>query len=1398
MQTNAIRLEGNIISADILSQIANGQANYQQASAFGFSTTTAVKNEIANVWALAKSNYDNFQIRRKRAEELGQKAPSVRAHFLLPLFQDLGYQPKETNSKILHGNSYNIRYEDPHRGNLPLMLLPSYGASLDKKPEHGLRMSPHAILQEYLNLTDQLFGLLCNGMQLRLLRDASRLSRLSFLEFDLQQIFEEDRYNDFALLFRLLHASRMPANPDETESSILEYYHQEALSSGARIRSRLSEAVEQAIKELGTAFLQQNPKLREELKANGLKEGQTAEELAQAYYEELQTLIYRLLFIMVIEERQLLYPKAQTEEEAQKQSRQRKIYYNYYSLQRLRQLSEKPHWASHYAQDVWQAVIACFKLFEADDSGEQKENALGISALGGSLFTKGNLKLLDDCQIDNRSFLFQLHRLNYFSNEKGQFLRVNYGALDVEEFGSVYEGLLEYKAGLDLQGKGEFYFKKGEERSSSGAHYTPDELVHPLLEHALAHLLKRAWGHELRLWQERKLTPAEQSLIEKRFLNIRICDPSCGSGHLLLAAARRLALELARVRSQEDQPAPSVYRKALRQVILHNVYGVDKNPKAVELCRLALWLEAHEAGGALGFLEHKIKAGDSVVGLYTIQQLEEGISDQAFSFQTGDDKALCKQLKTQNKNAHKNKDQQSAQFQAQKGRSYQSLLRKLEEVLALPENNAQELAQKKLAYHSYLQSQSFQDLKRLADAQIAPFFIRKKKDYQNALYTQEEYKNWLSGQAQALPQQKAHITAASQKQGFFHWFLAFPEVFAQNKGFDLMLGNPPFLGGAKISGHYGNDYLKYLHTSYLGAKGQCDFVAYFFRRSFALLKPQGFLSMISTNTIAQGDTRSGGLLQIYKAGGRINHAVRSMPWPGLAAVEVALVTIHKGHWSAPARLGKQQVQQISTYLDDSPQAAPPQSLQQNADQSFQGSIVLGAGFILATEAAQDLIEQDSKNKQVLFPYLNGRDLNNDPQQAPSRWVINFFDWPLGRYTAAAWAELTAQEQAEIIDLEEKGRFVERASPNYSKPVAEDYPDCLAILEERVKPERQRWKIGKDGRELVGTYALRSPLPERWWHYERSRPNLYKTIAPLKKVLVVAQVSKTVAFVFTPSGQVISSMYVAFSIENYGRFSCLQSTIHKDWVQKNGSALKNDLRYTPGAVYQTFPFPKSTTDLEKIGQQYYDYRQSLMGAWQIGLTALYNLFHAAEIEQASQQEYEQEPSRFKKRYGSSLFQLLEQGQELAQIQQSLRQFRALQQQLDLAVLRAYGWSDLLAMDWPLTESAQGQSNSLHAFYPQAYLPEKDNIRYSLHPAARKEVLQRLLALNHHYFEEELRQGLHKEATALAYYEEKGEELPQPTAQAIQLAKRKKKKSSPSKTKGQQSQLFEQGGKQGSLF
>ncbi|NIM17542.1 MAG: N-6 DNA methylase [Candidatus Aminicenantes bacterium] len=1231
MKFTTVRLEGSIFTADILEKIAQEELKGQVPGDFGLKKGTKVKDEIAAAWADAQDLWRIFKRHQDRVNSDKSGVTETRKFWMIPFLGFLGYDAQfSSKAEIVNNQTYAISHRDEGLKGFPIHIM-GFNDSLDRKREEGgPRMSPHGLVQEYLNLTEHLYAIVTNGIYLRVLRDSSRLVKLSFIEFDLRTMMEDEHYADFALMFRLLHASRMPQTPDEGPVSLIEAYHQDSLDSGARIREGLSDAVETAIKTLADGFLihPANTLLREEIEQEKLTPNE--------FYQYMLRLIYRLLFLMVIEERHLIYPEGVDR-------RNQDIYYNYYSVTQLRKRCETLRHLQDTNSDLWVGLLHTFRLFE----DEKKGKFLDIKPLAGDLFDPNAIGVFKQCRLENKVLLEALKRLSLFENKNtGQLMRINYGSLNVEEFGSVYEGLLEYAPAFGTEKtRRAFQFVRGTERSTSGSHYTPDELVQPLIKHSLDHVI------EEKLKQEKK---------EEALKSITVCDVACGSGHILLNAARRIGTELARVRTGEEQPSPTPLRKGIRDTIRNCIYGVDKNPLAVELCKVALWLEAHNPGEPLNFLDHHIKCGDSIVGLAHMEELEKGIADEAFKTLPGDTKEVAQEFARLNKKQKKEKLALLNFDQAVKLPMH-DIAEIFKQFNSLPENAPEEVENKRKEYIHLTSEAQFVRVKSLADIQVAQFFIPKTEENMQKLITDAGYRKYFSGYELVESEQAIAALAEAQKRRFFHWFLEFPDVFAKG-GFDCILGNPPYLGGKKISGMYGDNYLNYLKHNFQFVLGQSDYVVYFLRRIYNILCFNGFLSLITTNTISQGDTRQSGLDFILESKGNINFVSKSIKWPGIASLMVSLLSIKKGEFSGLRILNGEKVPFISSYFDVDT-LVTPYKLNRNIDKSFKGSDIFGEGFMLEYTEVQELIDKNKKNEDILFPFITGNDLTQKFDQIPSRWVINFFDWSLEK--------------------------------------AKEYEECFKIVLDKVKPVRDKTK--------------RKSNRENWWHYAEKRPKLYRKIKKLKRVLAISQITKFPSFSFLPNGLVYSTGMIIFPYESYSFFANLQSSIHYEWARKYSSTLETRLRYAPSDCFETFPFPQNLSEemeneLERIGEEYHEFRRQIMLILELGLTKTYNLFHSKDL---TSEQIKKESKKDQDTCETAL--------------QDILKLRQLHKQMDEAVLKAYGWTDI---------------NLAHDFYEVDYLPENDRVRFTISPEARKQILKRLLELNHHIHEQEVKAGLFK--------------------------------------------------------
>ena len=1194
MKYPSIRIAGAILSPDVLEQIE--ELPGQRPSDFGLESGVKVKDEIARAWADAQDYWRIFQRKLETVKEGNNATSETRNLWMVPLLgllrYDIEYQPRGTE---LNGRIYAISHRATNRADASVQIIGARDpAGLDKKPANATRrMSAHALVQEFLNLDDQLYGMVTNGRVLRLLRDSSRLVKQSYLEFDLDRMFSDGLFADFAVLYRLLHASRLPQT-NEAAESLIERYHQDSLESGARIREGLSKAVEQAILDFGNGFLSHpdNEVLRTAVAKSDIS--------AVDYYQQLLRLIYRLLFLMVIEERDLVFP-------ADAPRSQRDIHQKFYRVTRLRRLSEKRYLADPRRHDLWLALQACFSLFEADGPGAK----LGIAPLAGDLFSAEAIHSLAGCTLGNDVLLGCLRSLSLYRHpDSGQLIRVNYAALNVEEFGSVYEGLLEYEPEFTGEGRNlSFGLRRGDQRAVTGSHYTPDDLVQPLIRHSLDHLID----------ERLKADDPEVAL-----LDLRVADIACGSGHILLAAARRIATKLAAVRTGEEQPSPSAYRTALRDVIRHCIYGVDVNPLAVELCKVALWLEAHIPGQPLNFLDHHIKCGNAIVGFARREELIQGVPTEAFKTLPGDDKEVAAAYRRRNKEELKRRTQTSLQFTPELRGHLEAFLKESESLAALPEKTPAQIQAKKERFATFAQGEHSGFLQAIADIPVAQFYIPKVLGNTGKFVTDGEFRGYWRGQQALLGQGIDAARALSKQKRLFHWFLEFPEIMERG-GFDCILGNPPYLGGQALSGTYGHAFCECMKWRY-APTGLSELVVYFLRRIHGLLRDGGFTAIITTNSIVDGDVRKDGLDQVIAAGAQINMAVRGMKWPGTANLVVSLLAVHTRAWCGLKVLDNKPVTTINAFFEENDELAEPSECREGGNMMFMGTIYLGDGFVLDENQSAELYARGVSNGAIRY-LLNGKEVNSSPGQTPERKIIFL-------------------EQYETL-LEAKLR----------EPAALDHLHTH-VLPDRLAQKNKRAK-------------------SRWWRYYRFNEVCYQNLRSLDKCFVAAATTKHLSFSAMPTDYIFTHALYVFTTDRWDLFAVVQSTLHEVWARKYSGSLKQDLRYSPSKCFDTFAFPAglwqaANPNLAELGERYHTHRKALMQLLWLGLTKVYNLFHARDLSP----EMVAKVSKKDNHTATAGFE-------------ALLELRRLHVELDLAIRDAYGWHDL---------------NLEHGFHDVETLPE----------------------------------------------------------------------------------------------
>lgn len=767
-----IHIQGTILPADLLQRIVTGDASLGGLNPGDYHLAEGEKlNEAINrSWNRLSGLWSHYRVALQALPESDLGTTLTRERWLLPLFHELGYGRLQTARAIgIKGKSFPISHS---WGNTPVHLVGSR-VDLDVKKAGvagAARSSPHSLVQELLNTSEaHLWAFVSNGLILRILRDNASLVRQAYVEFDLAAMFDNQAYADFVLLWLICHQSRVES--ERPEECWLERWSKDAQQHGARALEKLREGVEKAISVLGSGFLKHpaNQALKDRLRVAAL--------LTQDYYRQILRLVYRLLFLFVAEDRDLLLAPGASEESCSR-------YIKYYSTSRLRRLADHLRGTRH--TDLYQL----FRLVTTRLGSDTGCPELGLPALDGFLFSKEAIPDLESCELSNGDLLNAVRALAFLPNESGR-RPVDYKNLRSEELGSVYEALLELHPRLNTDaGTFELTTAAGHERKATGSYYTPECLVLCLLDSALDPVLEEAC---------RKPNP------EEAILQLKVCDPACGSGHFPIAAAHRIAKRLASIRTGDEEPAPSAMQKALRDVIGHCIYGVDQNPMAVELCKVALWIESLEPGKPLSFLDHHIQCGNSLLGT-TPALLKKGIPHEAFTPIEADDKELCKTYKKQNK--EERKGIQTLPFeQPEPWMQLGNLATAMVTLDSIADDTVGGVRDKQQRYEELVRSSGYLYGRLLADAWCAAFVWKKSQDPALPYPITESIFRAIERNPHSTPAwMKTEIQRLTHEYRFFHWHLAFPDVFrvpsssesAENEhtgwseGFDVVLSNPPW------------------------------------------------------------------------------------------------------------------------------------------------------------------------------------------------------------------------------------------------------------------------------------------------------------------------------------------------------------------------------------------------------------------------------------------------------------------------------------------------------------------------------------------------------------------------------------------------------------------------------
>lgn len=761
----AITIEGGLIAPAQVQAVASAAPDQKMAADYGCPKGTGLRDEITRYFRIAQAHWQAYV----RLDQPTMQQTTDFARCLLE--QAFGFELTGPHHHTRDDRRYMIAWE-AKAGRVPVVVAPPAPAEKGKAgdgfaralPEFGdgasgriARRSPTVLLQDWLNANpDFYWGLVFAGDRVRLMRDNASLTRPAWIEADLGAIFRDEMFADFAALWLLIHASRFGAEGAGASDCALERWREAGMRAGTSARERLRVNVEDALMALGQGILDANPNIRERLDANELTMPHLFEQMLRA--------VYRLIFLGVAEDRDLLHPPATPKAV-------RDLYSNNYGFAWLRERSTRRNARDHH-HDAWEGVKVLFRALECG------EKQLGLPALGG-LFDRALTPDLDAAQIPNRALLAAAFKLGWLI-EDGRRVRINWRDMATEELGSVYEGLLELVPVRENEGR-TFSFAGGAEargnaRKVSGSYYTPDSLVQCLLDSALDPVLDRA----------------ETEGGADAILELNVIDPACGSGHFLLGAARRMATRVAQLRNPD---APD-YNAAMRDVVRGCIHGVDRNPMAIELAKVALWIESVEPGKPLGFLDANIQCGDSLLGVFDLNALEEGIPDDAYKPLTGDDKDTAKYFAKRNKD--EKKGQAAFDFSAGGGTGLPParLAATMDDLRHLPEDTVAQVAEKRRRFAAWEADPKRYATKVACDLYIAAFLLPKTGGAPaNAnsvtVPTTSHLRHRLGGGQIYGPLEDAAVDAAGNARAF-HWPLAFPEVMIGKGGFDVVLGNPPW------------------------------------------------------------------------------------------------------------------------------------------------------------------------------------------------------------------------------------------------------------------------------------------------------------------------------------------------------------------------------------------------------------------------------------------------------------------------------------------------------------------------------------------------------------------------------------------------------------------------------
>lgn len=769
----AVSTVGGLLPRDLLDRVVAGDAKLPGIKEVDYGLVPGERlgdaitrswNRLLGVWAAFRQALAALPESETTATAL------TRERWLRPLLDELGFAGLPAAKGLtIEGKDYPVSHL---WGDTVPVHLPGARVPIDRLSpgvRGAARMSPHGLVQELLNRSDDaLWGVVSNGLVLRLLRDNASLTRQAYVEFDVEAVFDGESFSDFVLLWLCCHRTRFEGEP--AEKCLLEQWSAEAASAGTRALENLRGGVESAIQTLGEGLVRHpaNGTLRAAIRSGDVS---TVE-----LQRQILRLVYRLIFLLVAESRSLLL-----DPETDESGRQR--YRDFYSVDRLRKLAARRRGTAH--DDLWQSLLVTMRAL--DRSGIP---ALGLKPLGSFLWSREAVGAIGTATIDNRHLLAAIRHLCWTRDSESKVDRaVDYRNLGAEELGSVYESLLELHAVLDVDGRVfQLDTAAGNERKTTGSYYTPTSLISVLLDSALDPVIAEA---------EQAADP------EEALLGLKVLDPACGSGHFLIAAAHRIAGRLASVRAGGGEPAPDDRRHALRDVVGHCIYGIDVNPMAVELCKVSLWIEATEPGRPLSFLDHRIVAGNSLLGA-TPALVDGGVPDAAFKPLTGDDRQWASTLKKTNKHERTHATQGIFDFGPALADDVSVLARDMAELDAIDDGSVDDIDEKERRLAELRASGAAERARLAADAWCAAFVAPKSQGH--PLITDAVVRQCGRAPDRLAGELRTEIDRLAAEYKFLHLHVAFPEVFqvpddlaaADNQlcgwtgGFDAVLGNPPW------------------------------------------------------------------------------------------------------------------------------------------------------------------------------------------------------------------------------------------------------------------------------------------------------------------------------------------------------------------------------------------------------------------------------------------------------------------------------------------------------------------------------------------------------------------------------------------------------------------------------